>query len=52
MSTGWIIAIIVLALGIIVSNIMLVKKTAKMKMPSLKDLEQEKKENENAKDKE
>ncbi|UAA37265.1 DUF2897 family protein [Paraneptunicella aestuarii] len=51
MSTGWIIAIIVIALGIIVSNIMLVKKTAKMKMPSLKDLEQEKQKNEGSQNK-
>lgn len=39
MSTGWIITIIVIALAVILSNIMLLKKTAHMKMPSLKDLE-------------
>ncbi|MCY7296359.1 DUF2897 family protein [Alteromonas sp. a30] len=38
MSTGWIIAIIVVALAIILSNIMLLKQTANQKMPSLKDL--------------
>lgn len=39
MSTGWIIAIIVIVLAIILSNIMLLKQTANMKIPSLKDLE-------------
>lgn len=39
MSTGWIIAIIVIVLAIILSNIMLLKQTANMKMPSLKELE-------------
>ena len=39
MSTGWVIGIIVLAISIILSNIMLLKKTANQKMPSLKDLE-------------
>lgn len=40
MSTGWVIVIIVVSLAIILSNIMLLKKTANQKMPSLKDLEQ------------
>ncbi len=44
MSLGWIIAIIIVALAIILSNIMLLKQTAHQKMPSLKDLEQQKKE--------
>ena len=39
MSTGWVIGIIVLAISLILSNIMLLKKTANQKMPSLKDLE-------------
>lgn len=39
MSTGWVIGIIVVAISIILSNIMLLKKTAHHKMPSLKDLE-------------
>ena len=39
MSTGWIIVIIVVVLAIILSNIMLLKQTANMKMPSLKELE-------------
>ena len=44
MSTGWVIGIIVLAISIILSNIMLLKKTANHKMPSLKDLENKAKE--------
>ena len=43
MSMGWVIGIIVLAIGIILSNIMLLKKTANHKMPSLKDLENKQK---------
>ena len=33
MSMGWVIFIIVLALGIILSNILLLKKSANMKIP-------------------
>lgn len=33
MSIGWVIFIIVLVLGIIVSNLLLLKKTAKTKIP-------------------
>lgn len=44
MSTGWVIVIIVLAISIVLSNIMLLKKTANNKMPSLKDLENKAKE--------
>ncbi len=51
MSTGWIITIIVIALAAILGNIMLLKKTAHVKMPSLKDLEppQDPKDNPNSK---
>ena len=48
MSTGWIIAIIVIALAIILSNIMLLKQTANQKMPSLKDLKSESEEASNS----
>lgn len=50
----WGIIIIVLAIGIILSNIMLVKKTANMKMPEsvLKKAEQQKLHEQQEKDKE
>lgn len=37
MSSWWVAVIIIIVLGIIVSNIMLVKHTANMKMPKIKD---------------
>lgn len=44
MSTGWVIFIIVLVLGIIISNILLLKQSANMKMPDsvLKAIEEKK----------
>ncbi|MEL0628961.1 DUF2897 family protein [Psychromonas aquatilis] len=47
MSTGWIIVIITLVLGIILSNLLLLRKSAKIKIPEevLKAI-QEKKEKE------
>ena len=47
MSMGWVIFIIVLALGIILSNILLLKKSANMKIPdSVVKAMQEKKDRE------
>ncbi|MEL0659110.1 DUF2897 family protein [Psychromonas arctica] len=47
MSMGWVIFIIVLALGIILSNILLLKKSANMKIPdSVVKAMQEKKDKE------
>ena len=54
MSIGWVIFIILLVLGIIVSNILLLKKTANMKIPqhvikAVKERQQKELEEENKK---
>ena len=52
MSTGWVIFIIVLILGVIVSNILLLKQSANMKIPdSVVEAMQKKKDREEAEQK-
>ena len=40
MSIWWVIGIIVLVLGLIISNLLLLKQTANMKLPKINDAEQ------------